>query len=419
MPSNSLNSTDTTPAIFASADDGNDAASRYQATVEQHFQSQYGRPATVVVSAPGRVNLIGEHIDYNDGYVLPLAIERSVVIAAAPAPENGPAGQANLYSMDLAESAVIRLDQELQPGSESWVRYVEGVLDGFRQLGVEIPAFDAIVGSTVPLGSGLSSSAALEVATATLLEQLTGRTLGQSEKALLCQKAEHDYAGVPCGIMDQFSSVFGKENELMLIDCCSETVEGIPFNASDVSVLITNSNVKHALVNGEYAARRSQCESALKKLGKTSWRDVTLADVEQANQKDAVGLNETEFRRARHVVTEIHRTLKATDAFRNSDWELAGELLYASHDSLRDDYDVSCPELDILVEIARDIGGENGVYGSRMTGGGFGGCTVSLVANEHVDAVIATITTSYESKTGIKPTCFSSRPARGAHVVKG
>ncbi|MGB7325050.1 MAG: galactokinase [Rubripirellula sp.] len=404
------------PTTHEATDSGNDAATRYQATVEQHFQTQFGRPATVVVSAPGRVNLIGEHIDYNDGYVLPLAIERSVVIAAAPATE---AGQANFHSMDLAESVAIRLNQKSTPTAESWARYVEGVVDGFRQLGLEIPPFDAIVGSTVPLGSGLSSSAALEVATATLLEKLTGRTLQQNEKALLCQKAEHDYAGVPCGIMDQFSSVFGKENELMLIDCCSQSVEGIPFNASDVSVLITNSNVKHALVNGEYAARRSQCDSALKKLGKTSWRDVTMTDVEQASQKDTGGLDEIESRRAKHVVTEIHRTLKATDAFRNNDWKLAGELLYASHDSLRDDYDVSCPELDILVEIARDIGAENGVYGSRMTGGGFGGCTVSLVANEQVEAVIARLSSSYESKTGIKPTCFSSRPARGAHVVKG
>jgi galactokinase len=369
----------------------------------------------LLVAAPGRVNLIGEHIDYNDGFVLPLALERYVVIASAPQEKEFLPALIRLHSTNYAESETIRLDQSIQPGRQGWVSYVEGVLAGFIELGENIPAFDAVIGSTVPLGGGLSSSAALEVATATLLEQVTGRKLALREKALLCQKAEHQFAGVPCGIMDQFSSVFGQADELMLIDCRSQKIETVPFDSSDISVLITNSNVKHELTGGEYAVRRSQCDSALDKLDQTTWRDVTVSDLEQRR----AALTDAEFRRARHVVSEINRTIEAANAFRNSDWDTAGRLMYASHDSLRDDYEVSCRELDKLVEIASTLGRQGGVIGSRMTGGGFGGCTVSLVHNEQLEAVIDTLTTQYESTTGIRPHCFSSRPARGAHVIRG
>lgn len=384
------------------------------ATTMAQLKEKYGRETDWVVAAPGRVNLIGEHIDYNDGFVLPLALERYVVIAASknniPSPSS-----IRLHSLSLAETETISLEPSIQLRRQGWVSYVEGVLAGFVQLGETVPAFDAVVGSTVPLGGGLSSSAALEVATATLLEQITGRKLDLREKALLCQKAEHQFAGVPCGIMDQFSSVFGRADELMLIDCRSQEIETVPFDTSDISVLITNSNVKHELSGGEYAERRSQCESALKKLDQTTWRDVTLNDV--GHRRDA--LNDAEFRRARHVVSEIRRTVEAAKALRNSDWETVGRLMYASHDSLRDDYEVSCHELDVLVESASAIGKQGGVIGSRMTGGGFGGCTVSLVYNEKLDSVIDALTSQYESTTGIRPSCFSSRPARGAHVIKG
>lgn len=383
--------------------------------VEGDFSQRFGRSASIVVAAPGRVNLIGEHIDYNDGYVLPLALERYVLIAAAPGGIDSPISAARMHSLELCETETIRLDEAIRPGQQGWPCYVQGVLAGFSELGEAIPAFDAVVGSTVPLGGGLSSSAALEVATATLLEQLTGRRLEMREKALLCQKAEHDFAGVPCGIMDQFSSVFGKADQLMLIDCRSQELESVPFDASDISVLIANSNVKHELSGGEYAARRRECDSALQKLQQASWRDVTMEDFE--GNRDA--LNDVEFRRARHVVSEIGRTMRAADAFRHSDWETAGKLIQESHDSLRDDYEVSCVELDVLVEIAADIGAEGGVIGSRMTGGGFGGCTVSLVSNDRLQSVTEALTSRYESATGIKPHCFSSRPGRGAHVLQG
>jgi galactokinase len=215
--------------------------------------------------------------------------------------------------------------------------------------------------------------------------------------------------------MDQFSSVFGKSGELMLLDCRSQELRPVPFDADDITVLITNSNVKHELSGGEYAKRRAQCDSALSKLDQSSWRDVAQHDLDSGRDQ----LTDEEFRRGRHVVSEIARTVEAAEAFQAQDWSRVGELMYASHESLRDDYEVSCEELDFLVDAARGIGPSGGVIGSRMTGGGFGGCTVTLVSTEAVDEITATLGAEYEAKTGLKPHCFASRPARGAHVIRG
>jgi galactokinase len=383
--------------------------------VEREFHSRHQGPPQWIVAAPGRVNLIGEHIDYNDGFVLPMAIEKYVVIAAAPhaSPDNpGPA--ANVYSMDLDQQASIKLRDTGEPTAPTWSSYVEGVLAGFKARGDSIPSFDAVISSNVPLGGGLSSSAALEVATATLVEAMLGTALQPVDKALLCQQAEHQYAGVPCGIMDQFSSVFGQQDALILLDCRSQQLESVPFLSRGVTVLITNSNVKHELTGGEYAERRAQCDAALQKLGLTSWRDATMALLE----KNRAQLDEVEYRRSRHVISEIERTRKAAEAFRNGQWEVAGKLMYESHASLRDDYEVSCEELDLLVDLAREIGSDGGVIGSRMTGGGFGGCTVTLVETDKADEVAATLASRYREKTGIEPHPFASRPALGAHVIR-
>ncbi|MRR38259.1 galactokinase, partial [bacterium] len=260
-----------------------------------------------------------------------------------------------------------------------------------------------------------SSSAALEVATATVLEVMTGHKLDPVEKALLCQKAEHEYAGMPCGIMDQFISVMGRENHLLLLDCRSRETDLVPMTDPSVSILITNTNVKHELTGGEYAARRSQCEQAARALGLKSLRDASLNGLEQGKGR----MEELTYRRARHVITEIDRTLRAAKAIRASQWLQAGELMYASHESLRDDYEVSCPELDVVVEIARSIGVAGGVFGCRMTGGGFGGCTVALVKTEQVDEISGRIAREYEHRVKIKPTLFVSRPAAGATVLQG
>jgi galactokinase len=271
-----------------------------------------------------------------------------------------------------------------------------------------------LVDSQVPLGGGLSSSAALEVAAATLLEAVAGRALDPVEKARLCQRAEHEYAGMPCGIMDQFSSALGAAGKLLLIDCRTETAELIPLDDPNVAVLVINTNVKHELTGSEYRERRAQCEEAARLLGVAALRDVTTAELESNQRK----LKPILFRRARHVVGENERTLRAAAALQAGDWPLVGELMYASHESLRDDYEVSCPELDSLVEITRGIGHEGGVIGSRMTGGGFGGCTVSLVRAGRERELAERIGDDYRRRTGIEATAFVTRPARGAHLIE-
>lgn len=379
---------------------------------KEQFLQRFGHMPRWIAAAPGRVNLIGEHIDYNDGFVLPMAIERYVVIAADLASQDR---QISLHSVDLNQTVELALSSVQQPLTTHWATYAQGVIAGTIALGHTVPAFDAVLHSNVPLGGGLSSSAALEVATSTLIETIIGQKFDRTRKALLCQRAEHDFAGVPCGIMDQFSSVFGEADHLMLLDCRSQKIEQLPFRSTDVTILIINSNVKHSLVGGEYALRRTQCESALRKLGKSSWRDVTLSDVESSKKP----LDVDEFKRARHVVTEISRTSLAADQIKQSNWPLLGDLMYSSHQSLRDDYEVSCEELDLLVDIAREIGPAGGMLGSRMTGGGFGGCTVSLIESREASKISEAISNRYAEVTSITPTCFTSRPARGSHVVLG
>ncbi len=380
--------------------------------LSQEFQKVYGRPPAWIAAAPGRVNVIGEHTDYNEGFVFPMAIERYTLMAAAPATGT----QVRIRDVQGTHTATIDLSQPLKPAPKgSWHNYPMGVLAGFQALGLSLPGFDAMLHSTVPIGGGLSSSAALEVATATLLELITGRKLDPVEKALLCQKAEHDYAGMPCGIMDQFISVMGRKDHILLLDCRSRETQLVPMSDSSVALLVTNTNVKHELTGGEYAQRRAQCEEAARILGIPSLRHATAETVNGAKPK----MSDVVYRRARHIVSEIERTVHAAEGVRASNWPTVGQLMYASHASLKDDYEVSCPELDAVVDIALNIGLKGGVYGCRMTGGGFGGCTVALVDSSRVQAISEQIAAAYEKKTGIKPTLFESRPAAGASVIKG
>jgi galactokinase len=374
------------------------------------FEDRYREPPRWVVAAPGRVNLIGEHIDYSDGFVLPMAIDRYTVIAAGPA-----AGQQATFASDLFDDEVaISLAAPKKHATRGhWSNYVAGVIAGCVARGLRPNGFRAVIGSDVPLGGGLSSSAALEVATATLLEAITGVTLDPVAKALLCQQAEHEFAGVPCGIMDQFASTLCRADHLMLLDCRSRQVELIPFTDRQLTVLIINSNVKHELSAGEYAQRRGQCEAAARKLGVSSLRDATLEQLEAARGK----LEPVEYQRARHAISEIARTVDAAVAMQAGDWSAVGQQMAESHASLRDDYEVSCCELDLLVDLADGIGRTGGVYGARMTGGGFGGCTVSLVETERVDGIGQQIAAAYLREIGIEPTVITSRPSRGAHIV--
>ena len=379
----------------------------------KEFVNMYGRQPRWIVAAPGRVNIIGEHTDYNDGFVLPMAIELYTVIAA-----DRPAGntkQIHLVSTCCEKPANIDLAQPLKPFPKgTWANYPLGVIAAFVARGLNPGGFDAMIHSTVPFGGGLSSSAALEVATATLLEVITGKKLDLVEKALLCQKAEHEYAGMPCGIMDQFISIMGRENQVLLLDCRSRKPELVPMSDPSITVLIVNTNVRHQLTGSEYPARRKQCETAAKILGVPSLRDATTDLLEHAKGR----MDKDVYHRARHVIGEIERTKHAAEGIHASNWPAVGELMYASHRSLRNDYEVSCKELDTVVEIAKSIGPKGGMFGCRMTGAGFGGCAVALVKTDAVDAISKKLAADYKKKTGIEATIFVSRPAAGATVIK-
>jgi galactokinase len=382
--------------------------------VRQAFGARYNRPPTWMVAAPGRVNVIGEHTDYNGGYVLPMAIDRYVAIAAGPLADRQDHA-AQVFSVDMDETDTIQLRAPIEPGPVRWSSYVQGVVAGLAERGWNPEGFGAVIQSTVPVGGGLSSSAALEVATATLLEAVCGQKLDPVDKALLCQHAEHTFAGVPCGIMDQFSSVLCRADTLMLLDCRSQEAQLVPFGEEGISVIIANTNVKHELTGGEYAQRRRECESTAKTLGVATLRDATMNDLLAAKDR----IDDVCFRRARHVISEIERTVVAADGIRNGNWPAVGDLMYASHDSLKDDYEVSCDELDLMVDLARSLGAEQGIIGSRMTGGGFGGCTVSLVRTDAAPGVMETLHQQYKQQTGIEPSIFATRPSQGAMVLEG
>ena len=319
------------------------------------------------VWSPGRVNLIGEHTDYNDGFVLPIAIDRGLRIVVRSRLD-----RMVLLTSDRGGSPVaIDLDITLTPGRGDWGRYAEGVLAGFQRLGWQIPGFEAAITADLPAGGGLSSSAALEVGIATAVEALAGRSLPDGDKPLLCQRAEHEFAGVPCGIMDQCAVTLGRAGHAMLLDCRTRRLRHVPLAADTVRLLVIDSGVKHALVDGEYAARRRQCESAAALLGRPTLRDVTEEDW----LRDRDRLPALERRRAGHVIAENARVLAFVSAVERGEWPEAGRLMGESHVSLRDDYEVSCRELDAICAVAA---GEDGVFGCRMTGGGFGGCVVAL-----------------------------------------
>ena len=384
-------------------------------SVEASFESKFKRQARWIAAAPGRVNLIGEHTDYNGGFVFPMAIERSTVLAADEREEaTGGNVEITIYSENLGDTQTLKILDNTIEKTGDWADYIAGIFVGFLNLGIQFKSIDIALGSNVPIGGGLSSSAALEVSVATLLEAVTGKTLSPIEKVLLCQKAEHEFPGVPCGIMDQFVSVNGKKNHLLLLDCNSQQAEEVPFTSDEYSILIINSNVKHSLTSGEYSKRRAECEIAAEILNVDTLRQASMVQLEESASK----MDPIVFRRARHVIGEIERTQQAALAMKAGDWATVGELMLASHNSLRDDYEVSCKELDVLVELMMELGGSKGVVGTRMTGGGFGGCTVSVVPTRKADDLIAGVSQRYIEKIGIEPDIFTTRPAKGAQMIK-
>jgi len=358
------------------------------------------------VVAPGRVNLIGEHTDYNDGLVLPMAIDLSIQITVSPRRDR----LAVLQSEHASDAVTLDLSRVLVSGSEDWACYPAGVLAGYQRLGWEIPGFEAMISATLPSGGGLSSSAALDVAIATLVETLCGRSLAFEHKALLCQRAEHEFARVPCGIMDQFAVAFAKAGHALLLDCRDRSMRHVPMLCEEVSVLIINSGVKHSLSGSEYPLRRAQCEAAAMLLGVNSLREVSELDW----RIKLTALPLVEQKRARHVLTEHERTLSFVAALEQSDWPTAGAAMYGSHESWRDDFEVSCAELDALVEIAQTI---PGVHGCRMTGGGFGGCVVAMIETAHSPQIMAEFRHAYLGRQGVDAAMFVTRAAAGPRVM--
>ncbi len=362
--------------------------------------------------APGRVNLIGEHTDYNDGFVCPMAIDKYNTIIARPRSD----GKIRMCSIPEEEMAEWSIDGPVAKEGPKWALYPKGVTEILRQKGLLKRGMDAVVRSTVPLGGGLSSSAAFEVCTGLTLLEINNAKMGMVDLALAGQWAEHNYPGMPCGIMDQFISAMGEKGHALLLDCRDRSTKQVPLDDPDVLVLIANSNVKHELVSGEYQARRNQCEAAVSWLQKKNPKLKSLRDASvQMLEDNRMGMDPTAYKRAHHVITEIARTTAFGDALIKHDYNLCGKLMYESHASLRDDYAVSCSELDVLVEIARTV---PGVFGARMTGGGFGGCIVSLVKTEAADKLTKTLKTEYKKKVGKETTIFTTVPSQGAHRVK-
>jgi len=376
----------------------------------RHFEETFGVLPFWLVVAPARVSLLGEHIDYCDGFVLPIAVNRFVMMAVTP---NG-TSQANFSSTLFPDSpATIQVDEKLSTGDPAWANYIRGVLDGFREKDLwPLPGFDALIHSTVPVGAGLSSSAALELATATVAESLLGIKIQPKNKALLCQRAEQSFGGVPCGIMDQFITVFAKKDHALLIDCRSQEVQAIPFTDDNIKMIIADTRVRHELSDGAYSNRKKHTQIALSAIGKDSWRDVSFDDLEACKDQ----ISPVVYRRALHIISEISYTQQGALAVARGDMEKLGELMTASHASLRDNYGVSCKELDLMVEAALEIGTAGGVLGSRLTGGGFGGSTVTLARADKVDDIIKSMRDYYQKATGIEPEIFYSPSSDGVWV---
>ncbi|KAJ6660388.1 hypothetical protein lerEdw1_017811 [Lerista edwardsae] len=365
------------------------------------YREVFGGDPEMAVSAPGRVNLIGEHTDYNQGFVLPMALQMGTVMVGSPRQDGIISIVTTAKEADEPKRVQFPVPVEggtLKPGEPHWANYVKGVIQHYRA--GPLPGFSVVIASNVPLGGGLSSSASLEVAMHTFLQQLCPDDGNPIAKALVCQKAEHTFAMMPCGIMDQFISVMGKEDHALLIDCRSLETLLVPLSDPNLVVLITNSNVRHTLTGSEYPTRRRQCEEAAKILGKASLREASMTDLEGVlfSKASRSLLSMEVYRRARHVIGEIERTAKAAEALQSREYEKFGQLMVESHNSLRDDYQVSCPELDELVSAAMEI---PGVYGSRMTGGGFGGCTVTLLESKAAEKVLTHIKGEKPSRKGL------------------
>ncbi|HMB24125.1 MAG TPA: galactokinase [Anaerolineales bacterium] len=381
------------------------------------YQEKFGSAPVHIARAPGRVNLLGEHVDYNDGFVLPAAIDRATYIAFSPADSD----QIRLVAADFDQEASFSLrtiPSKTQPDGSplpEWSLYPAGVMWALNQAHLETRGLNAVYASDVPRGSGLSSSASVEMAFVIAWQTLNGWTLLPMQRALLGQKAENRYVGVNCGIMDQFASACGVENRLLLLDCRSLEWKTIAL-PENLAIVIADTTVRRKLTSGEYNNRRAACEEAVRLLKQNlpdiqSLRDVSVEEFNRFAEK----LPEEVSKRARHVVEEIERSNQAEALLEAGNIRRFGELMNECHVSLRDLYEVSCPELNVMSRIAQSL---DGCYGARLTGGGFGGCTVNLVAREKAEAFSQALAKGYQAETGYQPEIYISRASNGAELLR-
>jgi len=382
------------------------------AVEESSFKEQFGRPAEIVVRAPGRVEVIGGHTDYNDGFVLPMAIDRHCLICSSRRSD----GKVRVFSEFFGQQCEFDLSASLTPGQPQWANYVKGVVALLLRAGKRLVGLDMYVTCSVPAGGGLSSSAALEVGYAKSFLAAAGESFGPVPLALLCREAENTFADAPCGIMDQFICVLARAGSALLLDCRSQQYEHVPMPLNQADVLIADTRVKHELGASEYPVRQQQCFRAVEILKRYLPEIKALRDVDPDTlEEHADKLEPALLARARHIVTENLRVLQSAEAFRHGDLPKAGELMSRSHDSLRDNYQVSCDELDFLVDRTRQC---NGVYGARMSGGGFGGCMVAIVDRQASHQVQRTLIEAYRSKYHIDPGVFVTAAAGAAEVIR-
>jgi galactokinase len=375
------------------------------AELAARFEREFGRLPDGVWQAPGRVNLIGEHTDYNEGFVLPFAIDKTARVAVAVRPDS----TARLLST-YGDQGLATADLDaLEPGSaKGWTKYPLGVVWALQQRGIAVPGLDLLLDSDVPLGAGLSSSHAIECAVITALNELTGAGMAPEEMVLATQRAENDFVGAPTGIMDQSASLRGSKGQAVFLDCRDQSVRLVPFNAeaAGLVMLVVDTKVSHSHADGGYASRRASCERGAELLGVKALRDVQVGDLEGATRL----LDEVTYRRVRHVVTENSRVLQTVELLASDGPGAIGALLDASHASMRDDFEISCPELDLAVETAR----ANGAIGARMTGGGFGGAAIALSPVAMEQQVRAAVERAFAEAGYTAPGIFTVTPAAGA-----
>jgi galactokinase len=381
-------------------------------SLSQKYADWFGGPPQFLVRAPGRVNLIGEHTDYNDGFVFPAAIDFDVQMAGSPRPD----GQVRAYSTTFDQMSTFPLARIESSQDAPWSNYIRGVARILQDEGYKLNGMNVIVEGTVPISSGLSSSAAMEVAACLAFEAAGEFQIDPVRRALIGQRAEREFVGVQVGIMEKLISAIGRANHGLLLDTRSLEFELVPLPKEGVAIVVGDTNKPRGLVDSEYNTRRSECEQAVAALQK-SYPDVkALRDVDAQQLSDhAADLPEVVFRRARHVVTENDRVIRSVAALKAGDVQHFGRLMNESHDSLRDDYEVSCKELDAMVDAARKV---EGVFGARMTGAGFGGCTVSLVQSDAVDNFKSRVGKEYREATGIEANFYVCHASDGASRIQ-